>query len=184
MGAVFSPKGSLLYSQCPCLVLKAFWAFPFLRLYLMVSCHHIQTRKIFGLQELITYFHNVRQKMGVPYCFLVQASEVYYQTPILYSFRANTLEHHQYRTVPRGITFNYNPVFQYVCSLPISFFPLTLWLSLWTCIYRDGPWFEVNGMFHDTSTTQMVPRKKKHILVIETYLSKACLFLRVKVVPS
>jgi hypothetical protein len=58
-----------------------FGPFPFLQLYLMVSYHHIQTRKILGLPKLIKYFCNVWQRMGVSYCFLVQASEIYYQTP-------------------------------------------------------------------------------------------------------
>ena len=85
-----------------------FGPFPLLQLYLMVSHHHIQTRKILGLPELIKYFHNVRQRMGVPYCFLVQASEVYYKTSFLLSVRTNSLGH-QYRTVPRGITLKHNP---------------------------------------------------------------------------
>ena len=88
-----------------------FGPFPFLQLYLMVAHHHVQTCKILGLPELIKYFCNVRQRMGVPY-FLVQASEVYYQAPFFLSVRANPLGHHQYRTVSRGFTFNYNPFFQ------------------------------------------------------------------------
>jgi hypothetical protein len=104
-----------------------FGPFPFLHLYLMVSHHHIQTCKILGLPKMIKYFCNVRQKMGVLYCFLVQASEDYYQMPFFLSVWANPLGHHRYRTVPRRITFKYNPFFQKVCNLPINFFPLTLW---------------------------------------------------------
>jgi len=55
-----------------------FGPFHFLQLYLMVSHHDIQARKILGLPKLIKYFYNVRQRMGVPSCFLIQASEVYY----------------------------------------------------------------------------------------------------------
>jgi hypothetical protein len=29
--------------------------------------------------------------MGIPYCFLVQASEIYNQTPFLFSIRTNPL---------------------------------------------------------------------------------------------
>jgi hypothetical protein len=89
-----------------------FGPFLFLQLYLMVSYHHMQTRKILGLPELIKYFCNVWQRMGVSYCFLVQASEIYYQTPFFLNVWANPLGHHQYRTVPRGITFNKNPLAQ------------------------------------------------------------------------